>query len=50
MTLSVLSRNSPYRNLVMLSKNVARHGEIHPMIARLTLDNRGRLVKLVVSR
>ncbi len=41
---------SPNRNLIMLSKDVARHGEIHPMIARLTLDDHGQLVKLVVSR
>lgn len=38
------------RNLVMLSKSIARQGEIHPIFARLTLDDRGRLVKLVVSR
>jgi hypothetical protein len=35
---------------VTLSKQVARHGEIHPEIARLTLDDQGHLIKLVVSR
>ncbi len=39
-----------YRKLVTLSKHVKRSGEIHPEIARLTLDDQGNLVKLVVSR
>lgn len=39
-----------YRSLVTLSKKVARSGEIHPQIARLRLDEHGKLVKLVVSR
>ena len=37
-------------NLVTLSKQVKRSGEVHPEIARLTLDEQGKLVKLVVSR
>jgi hypothetical protein len=41
---------SSLRRLVTLSKQVARHGEIHPEIARLTLDDQGHLIKLVVSR
>jgi hypothetical protein len=41
---------SPFRRMVLLSKQVARHGEIHPVIARLTLDDRGKLVKMVISR
>jgi hypothetical protein len=39
-----------FRNLVTLSKKVARSGEVHPQIARLRLDEQGKLVKLVVSR
>jgi len=39
-----------YRKLVTLSKHVKRSEEIHPEIARLTLDDQGKLVKLVVSR
>jgi hypothetical protein len=39
-----------FRSLVMLSKQVARSGGIHPEIARLTLDEKGKLLKLVVSR
>jgi hypothetical protein len=39
-----------FHNLVTLSKQVRRSGEIHPEIARLTLDEKGNLVKLVVSR
>lgn len=38
------------RSLVMLSKQVPRPEGVHPRIARLTLDERGKLVKLVVSR
>jgi hypothetical protein len=41
---------SVFHNLVTLSKQVRRSGEIHPEIARLTLDEHGKLVKLVVSR
>jgi len=37
-------------SLVTLSKQVKRSGEVHPEIARLTLDEQGKLVKLVVSR
>jgi hypothetical protein len=36
--------------LVMLSKHVARAEGVHSHYARLTLDERGNLVKLVVSR
>jgi hypothetical protein len=39
-----------FHRLVTLSKQVRRSGEIHPEIARLTLDEQGKLVKLVVSR
>jgi len=39
-----------YRKLVTLSKNVKQSDEIHAEIARLTLDDQGQLVKLVVSR
>ncbi len=42
--------NAPFRNLVTLSKQVVKRGETHPEIARLTLDEKGNLVKLVVSR
>ena len=38
------------RNLVTLSKQINASGEIHPQIARLRLDEQGKLVKLVVSR
>jgi tetratricopeptide (TPR) repeat protein len=38
------------RSLVTLSKQVPRPGGVHPRIARLTLDEQGKLVKLVVSR
>ncbi len=37
-------------SLVTLSKQVALPNGVHPRVARLTLDERGRLVKLVVSR
>lgn len=36
--------------LVTLSKQVCRADAVHPRIARLTFDERGRLTKLVVSR
>ena len=39
-----------FHSLVTLSKQVLRSGEVHPEIARLTLDEQGKLVKLVVSR
>lgn len=39
-----------FRSFVTLSKKFVRQGEIHPEIARLTLDEKGKLVKLVVSR
>jgi hypothetical protein len=39
-----------FHSLVTLSKQVRRSGEVHPEIARLTLDEQGKLVKLVVSR
>jgi tetratricopeptide (TPR) repeat protein len=39
----------PY-SLVILSKQEALSNGLHPRVARLTLDERGRLVKLVVSR
>jgi len=38
------------RRMVLLSKNVTRADGIHPQYARLTLDEEGELVKLVVSR
>jgi len=50
-----LGRKGPHvdrtvRNLVTLSKKINASGEIHPQIARLRLDEQGKLVKLVVSR
>ncbi len=39
-----------FHSLVTLSKQVRRSGEVHPEIARLTLDEQGKLLKLVVSR
>jgi len=38
------------RRLVLLSKHVTRSEGVHPQYARLTLDEKGKLVKLVVSR
>jgi hypothetical protein len=38
------------RSLVILSKQVTLPDGVHPRVARLTLDERGKLVKLVVSR
>ena len=38
------------RRLVLLSKHVTRSEGVHPQYARLTLDDQGKLVKLVVSR
>ncbi len=45
-------RSPPDRlpGLVTLSKQVCRADGVHPRIARLTFDGRGRLMKLVVSR
>lgn len=40
----------PQRRLVVLSKSFEKAGLIHPQFARLTLDPRGKLVKVVVSR
>jgi hypothetical protein len=37
-------------NLVTLSKQVTLPSGVHPRVARLTLDKRGKLVKLVISR
>jgi hypothetical protein len=37
-------------SLVTLSKQVTLPNGVHPRVARLTLDERGKLVKLVVSR
>jgi hypothetical protein len=37
-------------NLVTLTKQVTLPSGIHPRVARLTLDQRGKLVKLVISR
>jgi hypothetical protein len=38
------------RSLVILNKQVTSPDGVHPRVARLTLDERGKLVKLVVSR
>jgi hypothetical protein len=38
------------RSLVTLTKQVTLPNGIHPRVARLTLDERGKLVKLVISR
>jgi tetratricopeptide (TPR) repeat protein len=38
------------RSLVILDKQVTSPDGVHPRVARLTLDERGKLVKLVVSR
>lgn len=42
--------NHPSRKLITLSKQVTRSNHVHNQYARLTLDARGKLVKLVVSR
>lgn len=44
------SVKTPERRLVVLSKSFEKAGLIHPQFARLTLDSRGKLVKVVVSR
>ena len=44
------NRSEDRRSLVILSKQVALSDGVHPRVARLTLDDRGKLVKLVVSR
>jgi tetratricopeptide (TPR) repeat protein len=41
---------TPNRRLVTLSKRVQRADHVHNQYARLTLDAKGKLVKLVVSR
>jgi hypothetical protein len=41
---------TPQRRLVVLNKSFEKAGLIHPQFARLTLDPRGKLVKVVVSR
>jgi hypothetical protein len=38
------------RRVVTLSKNFEQAQQIHKQYARLTLDERGKIVKLVVSR
>ena len=38
------------RQVVILSKRIAQADIYHPQVARLTMDNSGKLVKLVVSR
>jgi hypothetical protein len=43
-------RTIPYSHVVTLSKQVKTAKTIHNHYARLTLDGRGKLVKLVVSR
>lgn len=40
----------PRRKLVTLSKQIARTNQLHTMVARLTFDESGDLLKLVVSR
>ncbi len=37
-------------SLVTLTKQVTLPNGVHPRVARLTLDERGKLVKLVISR
>jgi hypothetical protein len=44
------SRITRERKLVILSKSIAHSNQIHKHYARLTLDEQGKLVKLVVSR
>jgi hypothetical protein len=39
-----------HRNVVTLSKNFERAHHIHKQYARLTLDEQGNIVKMVVSR
>ena len=41
---------TPKRRVVVLSKQVASHHTIHHHYARITLDERNQMVKLVVSR
>ena len=41
---------SPVRRLVTLSKQIPNSHGVHAQVARLTLDENGKLVKLVVSR
>lgn len=42
--------NKPDRQVVVLSKRIEQARHTHQQYARLTLDNQGKLVKLVVSR
>jgi hypothetical protein len=44
------SRLTRERKLVILSKSITHSNQIHKHYARLTLDEQGKLVKLVVSR
>jgi len=41
---------NPSRQVVTLSKTIQQSAFIHRHYARLTLDSKGKLVKLVVSR
>jgi hypothetical protein len=41
---------NPKRRLIILSKQVAGFQHIHRHYARITLDDKNQLVKLVVSR
>jgi hypothetical protein len=41
---------APDRHVVVLNKTIEKAGHTHPQYARLTLDGRGKLVKVVVSR
>jgi len=44
------SDHAPHHHMVVLSKTLENAGHTHPQFARLTLDNQGKLVKIVVSR
>ena len=41
---------NPLRRFVTLSKQVPNTHGVHAQVAKLTLDDQGKLVKLVVSR
>jgi len=41
---------TPDRKVVIFSKQISDSDHAHKQIARLTLDEKGRMVKLVVSR
>lgn len=45
-----LPEHPPHRKVVVLSKQIQQSSKVHRQFARLTLDERGKLVKLVVSR